>query len=151
SARCRDRGEGVPQVVQTHVIESGSLANRLPWRLQVRERGANLVADDDMRIGIEPGQIGQDGEGRGRQVQGLRARLAVGKPCLTPLEVNPVPPEAEHFAFSRPGEYQKLDGGNRVWRALEGRQRIPKPRQLDRREHSLSLNLPELLDMATWV
>src|SRR5262249_1801315 len=116
------------QVMQPNVVEPGSTANRLPWRLQIRQCSASFLTDNDMRVAVKARQIGKDGEGRGWQVQGFRARLAVGEPSLAPLEINPFPSKPEHFPEARAGKHQQLHCGDGIRRTLKGRQRIAQSR-----------------------
>jgi hypothetical protein len=70
--------EGVAEIVDAHIIQSGSLANTLPWVLKVCQMGLHLLSHDNVRIVRHAGQRFQQRHCGIAEMDGFRAGLAVG-------------------------------------------------------------------------
>ena len=66
-------GEGVAQVVDTHVLDPGAGADALPERLEIAQRLARQGAGDDPRVAVDALGVAQQFDG------GLAERM-VDKP-----------------------------------------------------------------------
>src|SRR5438445_783983 len=110
--------------MEANVIKTSRGANRPPRPLEVHQRSSGLLSDDDIRVVVEPLQLGQDRQSRGRQVQGLGPGLALRQTRDAALEIDPCPVQPQHFAETRAGEHEQLYRGERVWRSGVGVKRV---------------------------
>jgi len=60
AGRRRRTGEGMPQIVQAHVIDAGHRTDAPPGLLEVHQVIAVETADDDLGIALDPGEGGED-------------------------------------------------------------------------------------------
>ena len=70
--------EGMTEIVDAHIIQSGSLANTLPWVLKVCRMGVLLPSHDNVRIVLHARQRFQQHHCGIAEMDGFRASLAVG-------------------------------------------------------------------------
>ena len=73
-----DAGERMPQIMDAHIIKAGCLSDAPPWLLRVDQPGTLTLSAYDKRIALKPGQVRQDLQRRGIEIDDLRPGLASG-------------------------------------------------------------------------
>ena len=89
--RQRTGREGVPEVMNTHIGQFGSLPDAPPGMLEIGEMGARLPALDHPGVVLVVGETGQEPHGRRRQRHRPSSSLRIRQAELARLEVH-LPP-----------------------------------------------------------
>ena len=151
----RHGGEGVAQVVDTDVLNTGALANTPPGRLQVGQVRAGVLPRDDPGVFVQPFDLGKDLDRRGANVDGLGAGFGIGKVKRHPLEIHVIPLEGHDLGETAAGENQQpqsVDGRLALDAFLLALpQGFAEPSQLLLREVTLPFLLRVLLYVPTGV
>ena len=78
--------ESMPKVMNANVLQAGKLSDALPRVLKIGEIGVLFFPCDHKRVAGEAWTVSQDGERGIPEMDGFRARLAVGKPQLASVQ-----------------------------------------------------------------
>jgi hypothetical protein len=89
----------------------------------MRRHGASTnvvpLSSENVRLTLEARHAAQQHvQGGRRQMQRFRAGLAVRQASLAALEIDPFPAQPKHLAKPGAREYQQLDRGHRIGRAV---------------------------------
>ena len=99
-AACRHggRGEGV-----AHILDAGPFPDSPPWRLEIGEVGAWVLAGDDPKVVLDPLDPAEHLQSGRADMDRLRTGLGIGQVEGRALEIDIVPLEGHDLRQSAPG------------------------------------------------
>ena len=120
-------GEGVPQVMDAHVLQSQSVAQPVPENVDVRERLVRRMAGEQPRAARFPPQGTDDGDGffgQGNVARSAGFGQGHGEKPLVQTDVFPACPE--YFAFACAGEQKQSESRSLpTWRMFQRPHQFP--------------------------
>ena len=104
------RGEGVTQIVDAHILDTGPFADSPPWWLEVSEVGAWVLAGDDPGVVFNPFDLAEHLQCGCADVDRLCSGLGIRQVERRSFEIDVVPLEGHDLRQSAAGENQKAQG-----------------------------------------
>ena len=97
------------EVVNAYAVEPGTGAQMQPWRVDVGEMAARLLARDHPWIVRKPGNVSQNARDGRRQRHHARSRLRIAQAQLPGRAVDIVPAQLQDFVAPASGQHQQPD------------------------------------------
>ncbi len=104
-ATSANAGVGMPQIMKPDADEAAMARHHLPRPFEVRPWRIGVFASDDE--GADAGELGEAGQRRRVQDDGLAACLAVREQQQSALEIDMLPSQMQNFAQPCTSKYQQ--------------------------------------------